>query len=235
MSGLNAKKVEGGGGFKQPVLDAGTYPARLVQVLGLGTQKQRPYQGQEKDPVMEISTSYELLDEFIVDEEGNVDETKPRWLSETMPFHNLEADRAKSTKRYYAMDADDEHDGDWKKLLGSPVMITITKTEGKNKNAGKFFNNIAGVSAMRPKEAAKAEELKNEPRLFDFYDPDIDVFMSLPKWLQDKMKEATDFEGSDLEDAIRNYKAPEDEKSNDKADKEQVADKDTDTDEDGEW
>jgi hypothetical protein len=55
---------------------------------------------------------------------------------------------------------------------------------------------------MRPKEAAKAPDLVNEPRIFDFYNPNMEVFNNLPEWLQTKMKEAIDFPGSALEDAL---------------------------------
>ena len=241
--GLNAKKVEGGNnGHKQETLDAGTYPARLVQVIDLGVQKQRPWQGNEKEPAQMIYTTYELLDEFIVDEEGNTLEDKPRWLSEDFPFHNLELDQAKSTKRYYAMDPKDEHDGDWEKLLGTPVMLTITNKEGKGKNAGKFYNNIAGVSKMRDKDAEKAVELKNPTKFFVVTDPDMDTFMALPKWLQDRIKENVEYDGSDLEDAIRNYKPKDDgegkgaKENKDNADAEVSSEVDSSEDkDDGEW
>lgn len=232
---LNAKKVENtGGGFKQPHLEAGTYPARLVQVIDLGVQKQRPYQGQEKDPKQEIYTTYEILDEFIVDEEGNVDESKPRWISENFTFNNLEVDRAKSTVRYLGIDPKVEHDGDWEKLLGTPVMITISAKAGTGKHEGKVFNNIIGVAPMRPKEAEKAEELKNPTKFFVTDAPDMDVFMSLPQWLQDRIKEMEDYKGSILNRAVANYKKDDaDDGSNDNPDDEQEqADEEEDN---GEW
>lgn len=200
---LNAKKVPGGGPRPDPV-EPGTYPARLVQVITLGVQKQRPYKGEEKSPALELHLTYEFLDEFLKDEDGNDIEDKPRWLSETMPFRNLNSERAKSTKRYFALDPDVEHDGDWGELIGKPCMVTIINNEGKGANAGRIFDNIDSVSSMRPKEAAKAPELVNPPKVFDFYNPDLEVWDKLPEWMQDKMKSAVDFEGSDLEEALDN-------------------------------
>lgn len=211
---LNAKKVEStGGGFKQPALEAGTYPARLVQVIDLGVQKQRPYQGQEKDPIQEIYTTYELLDEFMVDEEGNVDETKPRWISERLPFHNLEVDRAKSTLRYLGIDPKVKHDGDWEKLINTPVMITISAKAGTGKHEGKTFNNIMSVAPMRAKEAENAEPLKNDSKFFVVEAPDVDVFMALPEWLQKVIKENENYKGSVLNKKLANYKKEDDDKS----------------------
>jgi hypothetical protein len=200
---LNAKNVPSTGGGNRPdPLEPGAYPCRLVQVILLGTQKQRPYQGQDKPPAMEIMLTYEFLDEFLKDEDGNDIEDKPRWLSETLPFHNLEIERAKSTQRYIALDPDIQHDGDWAALIGKPCMVNVINREGVGKNKGKVYENISNVSAMRPKEAAKAPELVNPPKVFDFYNPDMEVFAALPQWIQDKMKEAVDFDGSALDEAL---------------------------------
>lgn len=207
---FNAKEVpfEGGNKERAPAMDAGTYPARLVQIMVLGTQTQRPYKGDPKPPAREIALTYEFLDEFMPDDEGEDDPTRPRWLTETIPFHNLEADLAKSTKRYYAFDPDVEHDGDWSALLEAPCMVTIVVNEGKGKNAGKFYENITGVSAMRKKEADKAPALVNPTKLFDFYSPDKEVFDGLPKWLQEKLQEAVDFDGSALQELLEGGEAP---------------------------
>ena len=203
MSGMNAKKIKntGGGGLKQAPLDAGTYPARVVQVLCLGLQAQRAYKGDPKDPKIEIRITYELLDEFIVDAEGNEDLDKPRWVSEDFPLHSLDSDLATSTKRYYALDPTVEFGGDFAGLVGVACMLTLTKTVDK-KDSDKFYNNVSNVSGMRSKDADKAPDLKNESKVFDFYNPDIEVFLSLPTWLQEKIKEALDFGGSELEALI---------------------------------
>ncbi len=202
--GLNANKVAGNGGnrVEQPVLDAGTYPCRLVQVLDLGIQPQRPYQGQEKPPAHEIMLTYEFLDEFMIDENGDEQEDKPRWLSETMPFHSLQADKARSTKRYYALDPNEACEGDFTKLVGTPCLVTIVNNAGKGKNAGKIYSNIANVAAMRERDAQKAPDLVNPPKVFVLDEPDMEVFGSLPQWLQDKIKENLEFKGSKLDELL---------------------------------
>ncbi len=63
---LNANTQQGGGAdFKR--LEPGPYDARLVQVVDLGRQEQRPYKGQPKDPAYELALTYELLDAFMED------------------------------------------------------------------------------------------------------------------------------------------------------------------------
>lgn len=231
---LNAKKVPFGGGNKGPQqepIDAGTYPCRVVQVLDLGLQPQRPYQGEEKPPAHEIMITYEFLDEFCLDDDGNELDDKPRWLSETMPLRNLESDLAKSTKRYIALDPNDDLDGDFLQLVGIPCMVTVTAKNGKGKNADKVYNNISSISTMRPKEAAKAPELVNPSKVFQLEEPDLEVLGSLPQWLQDKIKDNLEFDGSELDKVLSGGGKPKAEKKAEKVEEPE----DESEDDNGEW
>lgn len=199
---LNARKVKNiNSGPKAPLLDEGAYPARLVQVIDLGVQPQE-YLGETKAPKNEIWTTYELVDEFMPDEDGEDDVTRPRWISESFPLNHLDSDRAKSTKRYYALDPKEEHEGEWSELLTKPVLVTIIQRETKTGE----YNNVGGTSAMREKEASKLPDLVNEPKLFLMSNPDIEVFLSLPQFLQDKIKGGLEYEGSKLEELLANHK-----------------------------
>lgn len=198
---LNARKVKTvstGGGSKQDPIEVGAYPARVVQVLDLGLQAQRPYQGKEKPPVHEIMLTYELTDEFCLDEDGNEDTEKPRWISENFPLHSLDADLAKSTKRYFSLDPDEVHGGDFTALIDTPCMVTVTQREVGDK----VYNNVGSVSGMRPKDAARCPELVNPPKVFLLDEPDLTIFGSLPQWMQDKIKGNLEYAGSALEKAL---------------------------------
>jgi len=199
--GLNARKLpssNSSNGPKQEPIEPGTYPVRVVQVLDLGLQNQRAYQGKEKPPAYEISITYEFLDEFCLDEDGKEMEDKPRWLSETVPFYSLEVERAKSTKRYYAIDPNEEHEGDFTALVGSPVNCTVVN----NKSGDRVYTNVESLSAMRSRDAAKAAELVNPPKVFTLDEPDMEVFKSLPEWIQDKIKGNLEYQGSALQAAL---------------------------------
>lgn len=195
---LNAKNIRGNNAerIEQPNIEPGTYPARLVQIIDLGLQAQRPYKGQDKPPVQEIMLTYELVDTFMVDKDGNDVEDKPRWVSETLPFYGLYADKAKSTQRYTALDPNGDYDGDFSKAIGQPINVTIVNNPGKD---GKFYDNVGTVSTMRQKDADKCPELQNPTKVFDLDAPDMDVFNSLPQWIQDKIKENLNYEGSALQ------------------------------------
>lgn len=199
---LNAAKIQSTGGgdrVEQDNLEPGVYKARIVQIIDFGVQPQRAFQGKEKPPAQEIGITYELLDEFMKDEDGNDLEDKPRWISENFPLHSLKADMAKSTKRYKALDPTEEFGGNWPDLIEYPCMVTIINNPGKE---GKVYDNVGNVSAMRPRDAANAPELVNEAKVFDLDAPDMEVFNKLPKWIQDKIKGNLGFKSSPLEKAL---------------------------------
>jgi hypothetical protein len=204
--GINSKKVQGNGGkdrVAQPNIDAGVYPGRLVQIIDLGMQPQRAFKGEAKPPAQRISLTYELVDEFMKDEDGEDILDKPRWVSEDFPLHNLKADLAISTKRYMAFDPSEAYEGDWSQCVGMPCNVTIVN----NKVGDKIYDNVANVATMRPKDAAQCPELQNAAKVFDLDDPDMEVYNALPKWLQEKIAANLEYKGSPLEEKLS--KAPE--------------------------
>lgn len=195
---------------QQSNIEPGTYPARLVQIIDLGLQPQRPFKGTEKPPAQEIMLTYELVDEFMKDEEGNDIEDKPRWISETLPFYGLAADKAKSTQRYNAFDPAGDYDGDFTEAVGGPINVTIVN----NAVGDKVYDNVATVSAMRPRDAGACPELVNPSKVFDLDAPDLELFKALPEWIRKKIQENLNYAGSALEKLLENKagKAPKDEK-----------------------
>lgn len=212
-----ALKAPQGNGKKdfipQANIEPGTYPARVVQIIDFGLQPQRPYQGKDKPPAFEIGLTYELVDEFMKDEAGNDIEDKPRWISETLPFHGLFADKAKSTQRYKVFDPDEQWGGDFSKILGLPCNATIVN----NAVGDKIYDNIATLSAMRPRDAANCPPLVNPAKMFDLDNPDLEVFNKFPKWIQDKIKANLNYKGSLLEQKLGNAPPQQDEAANKKA------------------
>lgn len=200
--GINAANVKGNGGQKfapQPAIEDGNYPARLVQVIDLGLQPQRPYLGDPKPPVHDVSFTFELVDCFMVDEEGNDIVDKPRWVSYTIPLRSIENEKAKSTKLAKALDPNDDTGGDFAKMLGMPLNVTI----GVAKKGDKVYTNILGTTAMRPRDAAKCPELVNPTKVFDLDNPDLEVFNALPEWLREKIKSNLNYQHSKLQNALK--------------------------------
>jgi len=186
---------------EQPSLSIGVYPGRLVQVIDLGVQNQRPYQGVDKPPAQEIMLTYELVDTFMIDKDGKEQEDKPRWISETLPLRPLNQDKAKSTQRYTALDPTTEFKGDFSQCINTPVNVTIVHG-GMNVKTNKPYENIGNIAAMRARDADKCPELVNPSKVFDFDSPDMEVFNKLPQWIQDKIKGALNYKGSKLEKLV---------------------------------
>ena len=197
---LNAKNVQGNSKnfVKQEDLEPDVYRGRLVQIIDLGLQPQQPFQGKDKPPVQEIMLTYELCDEFMKDEEGNDIEDKPRWISETLPFYGLFADKAKSTKRYNAFDPTELFEGDFSKCIGVPVNVTVVN----NVKGDKTYNNVGNVAPMSAKKAATCPELVNPPKVFDLDAPAMEIYNALPEWIRKKIESNLNFQGSALQKAL---------------------------------
>lgn len=217
--GLIAKKQGNNKQFvQQENIAAGVYPGRLVQLIDLGLQAQRPFQGKDKPPAHEIMLTYELVDEFMKDENGDELKDKPRWISETLPFFGLYADKAKSTQRYHAFDPKEDFGGDFSKCIELPVNITIVNNPGKE---GKVYDNVANIAAMRPRDAASCPDLVNPSKVFDLENPDVEVFNAFPEWIREKIKSNLNYAGSPLEKALGN--APKEQPKADKPKEEKKA------------
>lgn len=190
---LNANKVRNTG-KKAPILEPANYPGRLVQVIDLGLQPQHPWQGEEKPPAYDLWITYELGTEFLKDEDGNDDPEKPRWVSERFSLYSLQSDRAKSTKRYHALDPNEIHGGDWAELLGEPCLIALVTSK-----CGRY-NNVGATSV--PIKGMAVPELVNPTKAFDLSDPDMEVFESLPDFLKEIIKGNLEYQGSQLQSLL---------------------------------
>jgi len=212
--GLNASKVDSGNN-RTPIelLDEGNYMGRVVQVLDLGLQPQRPYKGEEKGPAQEVMLTYELGTEFLKDEEGLELKDKPRWLSETIPLRHIDMDLAKSTKRMKAFDPTNQLQGDFTEVVAMACTITVGKWVSKQDNT-KTGNNVLNITpAMK---GMPVPELVNPPKVFDLDQPNMEIFGSLPQWVQDKISGNLNYQGSALQEELEGVaKEPEDPKVDD--------------------
>lgn len=183
----------------------GAYPARVVGIVGLG-EHARSFAGQDKDPCPRIAVTFELLDEFLKDEDGQEQLDKPRHLTRELNLFNIDVETADSTKWINAMDPGLKvTGGDWAKAINLPVTVGVVHNESK----GKTYDNVGAVTSMREKEAAKAPPLVNTPYVFDFDSPDMEVYDRLPEFMKTKIKKSLRFEGSVLQDLIGGETSPD--------------------------
>lgn len=200
MAGFKAKANNNFNKVVQENIEPGSYPARVVNIIDLGVQPQKPFKGQPKPPCQMIRVTYELTDVFMKDENGEELEDKPRWISEEFKLLPLDVPLAVSTKRYLAIDTANEHDGDWSMLLGMGCMVGIVNNPSKTDD--RVYDNVGTVAVMRKRDLDKLPELKNPSFFFYLEDPDMEVYEKLPAWLKDKITGSLDFEGSKLKELL---------------------------------
>lgn len=188
----------------QPNIEVGGHAARLVQVIDLGLQPQKPYKGTVKEPVDMLYVTYELSHVFMLNEKGEEEPTRPRWISEDFAFYNLKADKAKSTERYNALDPKGLYKGNWPELLGAPCNVLVVH----NPRDGKVYDNVGNVSPATKLPGYVQPELQNPPVFFDLSEPNLEVFAKLPEFLQTRIKSNLNYQGSKLQALLGETNAP---------------------------
>lgn len=206
---LNAKKIKATTQkrVEQDELAISNYQCRIAQVVDLGVRPRDKWDvgsnsyivDPDKAPCQQMMVTYEFGTEFVKGENGVEDETKPRWLSETLNLFSLEVDLATSTKRYKAIDPSESRGGDWTELVGMPCTVTIVHKKNGKAKIGSVTPAMKGVPYP---------ELKNDPKVFLIDEPDMEVFNSLPDWLKEKIKEAINYKGSTLAEELGDVPKP---------------------------
>ena len=172
-----ATKTGNGGGsgveMISPILDPGSYPARLVQIVDLGMQ---PGSQMYPEPKLKMEMRFELLDEFMHDKEGKELTNKPRWFSYELTY-NADGYMGDRSNIYKVFDALNGFDKDIPDMLGTPCNVAIAK--GLKQDGKTEKNKITGVSAMRAKDAEKAAELQNPTLYFSLMNPDMEMWKKL--------------------------------------------------------
>lgn len=176
------------------LIEAGQQRARLVQIIDLGLQNQRPFQGQEKPPAYEMYLTFEFPDERI-----EIDgESRPKWKSKRLKLSSHEKSTCFSW--YKKLDPSNQFKGDWAKLLGVGIGALIVHDAGKGANAGKVFDNIGDLIPLM--KGTEVPPLENDPALFDLTSPNMEVWEKLPDWLQGIIKENLEYDSSKLQSLV---------------------------------
>jgi len=182
---MGGMKISAGGSGKVDPIGAGTVMARVLSVITLG-EHQVHSQYPEKGSCDKVLLTVELPTETM-----KVDgEDMPRLLSQELNLYLNE--KANLYKVISALDtgADLSSGYDLSDLVGKACMVTIGATvTGKDK--------IVGWTATM--KGLDVPELANDSILFDFYDPNQEVYDKLMEWVKGELKDATNFSGSPLE------------------------------------
>ena len=154
-NGGNSQKMEA------PLLTAGGYPARLREIVDLGLQ---PGSRDYPEPQLKMSLVFECLDEFMRDEEGKELLNEPRVFDYEISY-NSDGYMSERSNIFKVMQALGGFAKPLQDLVGTPCTISLIQKSTKA-DASKKYNKVTGVTAMREKDAEKAEPLKGETFFF---------------------------------------------------------------------
>lgn len=152
----------------------GTYVARCIKLIDLGTQKVE-WQGQSKEQ-MKVYVCWELLDDSVKMEDGRPFATSRTYTASLNEKAALRRDlEAWRGKRF----SDEELKGfELRNILGTYCMVQIVHTE----KDGNTYANVNAIMSTREKPKAVNPEV-----VFDLSSYDDEVFGSLPDWMKEKI------------------------------------------------
>ena len=189
--GFIVKETAGNGDYRR--IPPGVYVARCFSLIDLGTQISNGQYGEKHQH--KIRLTFEVFGE---DEQGqpmtiDIDgKAMPLTVSKnyTMSLHEksgLRKDLAAWRGRDFT---DEEVKGfDVSKLVGAYCMVNAQQSE----KDGKTYTNIVGITPL-PAALKNAKPAPvHENVLFDIDQPDMDIFNSLPEWLQNIITKAPEW------------------------------------------
>ena len=175
-----------------PPVEPGTYFAVCIGAVDLGEQEST-YNGKTRY-VNQIQLIYELPTELI-----EVDgEMQPRWLSRRFSVALSNKGKLRQfLETWFGKKFTDEsiQEFDTKELPGKPAMLSVVLSEDGN------YANIASAAAL-PK-GVPAPQPVNTPFCFDIDEWDDERFTALPEYLQELIKNSTQYRNAHLpEDTV---------------------------------
>ena len=177
------------------LVPAGTYTARCYQMIDLGTQVTNGQFGEKKQHKIRIS--WEVFGE---DDDGNpltVDiqgKQMPMTVDRefTLSMHENATLRAfLGTWRGKAFTDDEAFTFDVSRLVGAYAMVSVAHSESKN---GKTYANVTAAAKL-PKALSDSKPAGvHADVIFNLDEPNLEVFESLPAWLQEKIQASPEWQ-----------------------------------------
>ena len=185
-----------------PPLEAGSYPARCVQVIDIGDQM-NDLSGKLQREVMIL---FEIPSERI-----NVNgEDKPRMISATYTLSLSDKAKLRSVlESWRGKQFTDEELAafDLRKVLNTPCLLSVV--EKTSKTSGNKYSSIGSIS--RCMKGVPVPQPDTQIMAFDLDEPGcLDTLATLPEWVQERVKQ-----GQTYKDMISNPKNFDDISSDD--------------------
>lgn len=187
--------AKAGGAGQYKLVPAGSHVARCFSIIDLGTQTANTKFG--------VKSEHRLLLQFEVfgeDEDGTplVVERDGKQLPMTIRTQFKVSLHQKARLRAFlaswrGRDFTEAEAAafDVSKLVGAYGLINVTHSA----NGERTYANISGISPLPKQLAANKPAGVHSPVIFNMDEPDMDVFASLPEWLQNAIRSAPEWAG----------------------------------------
>ena len=179
---------------QQKLLDAGSHKAYFNRYIIAGKHVNEGYQGAPDTTDPMVILGWELPEDL-------TDEGLPRWVKTfgAGAVKDFNGNKSKKTEIFTGMFEDyvPRH-SDAASYLGKPCRLMFT--HNTSKTTGKTYAKISG---WRDYEGDLVP-ISKPPVFFDFYNPTQEDLDKLFPWEIDYLREATDFQGSKLEEMLAN-------------------------------
>ena len=181
----NLKAPVGGGGNRQ-ICPEGVHVARCYQIIDLGTSEQGGnFPGKKRKIQFLFETPYELA---VFNEDVG---EQPFYVRSMYTLSmNEKAILRKDVQSWIGKTMDDKEAARFNvfSLLGKPCMVNVVHTT-------KGENTYANIKAITPlAKGMTCPDAINPLVAFSASQPDMEVFASLPEFIQDKIKESDEFQ-----------------------------------------
>lgn len=177
---------EGSKGFSDELVPAGAHRARCVRLIEIGKQYSARFDSEANKVVVVFS-----LPDILVEING---EMKQKFMSNG--FGETMSNSDKSTLRKWARALCPNGGSSLGDMLNRPCQI-IVRHDKKN---DKTYANIDAVAPILP--GTEVPELDTEPFWFKWNTPDPEIYTKIPPYIQDKIKGATNYEGSLVQEMV---------------------------------
>ena len=198
-------------------IEDGTYPARVAQVVDLGEQHDTIWMNGASKPQFYVvdaaGKNIKSADGF--SKKTTEDTGHPVLMHKVQVNFEFPTERinvnGEDKPRFQGKEYNVTNTGALAKLVEalSPGSKSIADILGKECSVaiGSTSGGKAKVVSVSPiMKGMNVPELENPATVFDMDDPDMGMWANLPNWLQEKVKSATNYAGSELEKRLSDEK-----------------------------
>ena len=179
--------AEDTGGFERELIPEGPHAARCVRVIEIGKQYSQRYDNEANKAVIVLSIPNVKM-------EINGEE-KQRFISN--PFGITISNNERATMRQWARALCPDGGNSLGDFLNQPCQVVVRH---QKKEDGSSFDRIDSIAPILP--GLEVGELDMEPFWLQWNSPDPEVLAQVPEFTRGLIKQATNYQGSLMEEAM---------------------------------